>query len=304
MTKLTNFLRSIKSKISRYDVETDLSQSLDYLSNVIEMYEATTEVNPRGDFGDPRNEKLIKLFYDNLKGKEPKGVSLTINGSFARDMITLLTNVRVNGDTLLLRIRDFKTNTISPTAMPIDQAVILRAVPHYHYIARQAAHISNILIANGIEKISRTDTNVPKRIIELVEETMGIFTSLLNGYARSNKDFKRVIDELPHTILTSDENARIDAFTDELNIDIVPGVPNNFVGSPIYSIRSVIAHWQADRYHEAEDMRTLYLLRLNHYQALQESGKLDASQEGEIEHLQNKVNKLTAKIDKMERSIQ
>lgn len=305
MNKLVTFLKSIPSMINKYDVEADLGNSLDLLDDVIGMYKSTSEITATGDFNVPENKKYISNFYKRIRKTPPKGVNLTVNDSFLIDMVKILTNIRENGEAIKLHLRNYKTNTISPTSMSIEQATILRAVPHYHYISRYAASLINLFTARGIKIISKVDTNIPKKIVDDIDSGIDTFVALLSGYGRDNTIFAKALDTLPGEILSTDGNAHVDNFVSEFSYDLVPGVVNGFIGSPIYTVRSIIATWQADRYHEAVDTRTLYQLRLNYMKSLTEDpNNIDSSIEEEIEILQNKVTKLTAKIDKMEKSIQ
>ena len=82
--------------------------------------------------------------------------------------------------------------------------------------------------------------------------------------------------------------------TDPLDLRFIPIVLN-----PIYHIRIRIAEWQAAKYQEAKEERSMVELRLLSLKELK-SGKDNASLEQQIEYNQERLSKLTAKIGRME----
>ena len=69
--------------------------------------------------------------------------------------------------------------------------------------------------------------------------------------------------------------------------------------NPIYHIRIRIAEWQAAKYQEAKEERSMVELRLLSLKELK-SGKDNARLEQQIEYNQERLSKLTAKIGRME----
>ena len=82
--------------------------------------------------------------------------------------------------------------------------------------------------------------------------------------------------------------------TDPLDLRFIPIVLN-----PIYHIRIRIAEWQAAKYQEAKEERSMVELRLLSLKELK-SGKDNARLEQQIEYNQERLSKLTAKIGRME----
>lgn len=302
--KVKTFLRSIYGSINKSDAELDLEKSISYLGEIIDAYQMTESAIPDGKFTDNANKDMVKRFYTEMARKMPHGMSLSITNNFLLDVRILLSNVRDNGKEVQAKLRDFKSNVISSTAMGADTAAILRSVPHYYFISRYAVELLNFLLANEIKALNSTPTNIPPRQVQDIKENMVIFTTLLGGYGCPYKDFKNRVDAVPESILTKGEDSLVDEYQYDNRIDIVPGLPNGFIGSPIYTIRSGIAKWQADRYHAAEDNKRLLELRLNYYESLRDNGNVNAEVEKEIQYLQGQVSKLAAKLEKMEASVQ
>lgn len=300
--KIKTFLNSIYSAINKSDAELDLEKSITYIGDIIDAYRSASGIIPDGKFTEKLNNDIVKRFYSDAQ--RAIKVPLSISHDFFDDVISLLENVKENGREVQAKLRDFKSNVISTTAIGADAAAILRAVPHYYFISRYSVELLNYIIANEIKSINGTATNIPPKQTQGIKDNMTIYCSLLGGYGIDRKEFKARVDSIPEVVLTKGEDALVDEYQYDHRIDIVPGVPNGFIGSPIYSIRSGIAKWQADRYHEAEDTKRLLELRLNYYESLRNSGQVNAEVEKEISYLQGQVSKLAAKLEKMEASVQ
>lgn len=302
--KIKTFLNSIYGSINKSDTELDLEKSVSFLSDIIDAYNLTASSIPDGDFKNPANKAIIKSFYNDVQRTLSKSFPLSVSQNFLLDMVNILTNVQTNGKEVQYRLRNFKSNVISTTAIGADAAAILRAVPHYYFMTRYAVELLNYLLANEIKELNSTPTEIPKRQEQSLKDNMMIFAALLGGYGCDEKEFKIKVDAVPETVLTKAQDVRVDEYEYDYRIDIVPGLPNGFIGSPIYTIRSAIAKWQADRYHAAEDTKRLLSLRLNYYENLKASGQVNAEVEKEISYLQGQISKISAKLERMEATIQ
>lgn len=303
LNKLVGFVKTIKQSVSKYDVQTELEQALSQLDSSISDYEAVLDADPYTQFTTPQSKQLIKEFYHELYASKPNGVILTPTKDFLRDMIILLKNARENGELVKLRLANYKSEVIVPSAIPIDAAVILRAVPHYTYMSQYSVELLNYMITCETSELAKTvDTTIPIIKVNKVKNNIQVYAALLAGYGRNTKDFKRVITDLPELVIDTSQEEQLNAYLDGLVGDVVPAIPVGFAGSPIYTIRMIIATWQAKRYHIMIDQKKLYELRLNYYNSLKNSGTnaIDARTEKEIAILQNRVNKLSLEIAKME----
>lgn len=302
--KIKKFLSTIYGTINKSDTELDLEKSVSYLTDIIEAYNLTAGAIPDGNFKSNVNRELIKNFYSDISRVLSKTVPLSVTQNFLVDVVNILSNVRENGKEVQFHLRNFKSNVITTSAIGADAAAILRAVPHYYFMTRYAVELLNYMLANEIKELNSTPTEIPKRQEQGIKDNMLIFSVLLGGYGCDPKEFKTRVDSIPETVLTKAQDARVDEYEYDYRIDIVPGLPSGFIGSPIYTIRSGIAKWQADRYHAAEDTKRLLSLRLNYYESLKASGQVNAEVEKEISYLQGQISKISAKLERMEASIQ
>ena len=298
--KIINFVKSVKNSISKYDVQTELDQALSQIDDAINQYEGILDVDPYTQINNKDNKIIIKEFYEELYSNKPNGIVLTPAKNFIRDMIILLKNVRENGELVKLKLANYKSEVVVPSAIPLDAAIILRAVPHYTYMSQYSVELLNYLMANDIKDLSKASTDIPVIQVKRINNNIQLFAALLSGYGRNAKDFKRVVTDLPELVIDVTQEEQLNAYLDTLTGDIAPTVPVGFIGSPIYSIRMMIATWQASRYHRMVDQKKLYELRLNYYHTLTNGGAVDARTEKEITFLQNRVNKLSLEISKME----
>lgn len=300
MSKIGNFVRSIFGTVNKSDVEMDLQESLDSIS-VIQTSLALARNSQIGpEFINKHNIDLSKRFYQLVKRSRAQ-VSLSFNMDMMDDLNSFFLNLQENGKIIMRVLNDYNTSVISTNAISSKDANILRAVPHIYFIVKYTNDLINWLMANEINAANNIPTNIPKVMDKKINGNLNIFVTLLTTYGDNPNVFRNRIDKIPSNVLTKEENSRIETF--HAGDDIVPGAPDGFIGSPIYTIRSISAKWQADRYHLRQDEKKLFELRLNYLQSIKAQGNVDASVEKDIEYLQNKINKINYELDKMEADI-
>lgn len=301
--KIRTFLKGMVDVVSKSDVDNDFQNSIKYIDVVLDGYRIASNITNLNNFTREDVKRIVNSFYMGVDAVSQDKRVLSINQNFTKDIITLFENARTNSKVISDYINKNHRENIATSGMSIKSANTLRAVPHYYFMAHYAMELINFIVAKETESINKSPTSIPKKIVDDLNKNARIFGRLLGTYGDNPKEFKRRLAFLSDSFVTKEEDKRIEAYKAEGIVDLIPGLEVGFVGSPIYHIRLSFARWQAERHKKEIVTRDLLELRLAYYMTLRESGEADASVEEEIEHLQNRVNKLSYSIQKMEDSL-
>lgn len=305
MSNITGFITKLLPYFSKSDILSDLEVSLESISIILDQYtkvEETLNVTP---FKSNRNKKLIDNFYKELSAANNK---LGVNKkNIATDTLTLFKNVKVNGDFVHKSLSDKVNTTIISNAIDAYSANLLRAVPHYSFMTHFSLDLLNYFFCNEVEDMGQAvDKNfkLNKKQVENIESNLWIYARLLATYGDKLDAFKHKLSDIQSITLPKDEIENISSMYDSNKLDIFNNLPNNFIGSPIYSIRLVFATWSANRYRKLKDQKKLLELRYLHLKMLEQNGEIDINLEKEIESLNKRITDIDYKLSKVEESVE
>lgn len=301
---LVGFVKSLLPSFQKSDVEADMEISLEYIPVIIEHYSSLGVVIKDTPLQSKQSKDLLKVLYKDLDKVKAK---LSRNSNIGQDMVTLMSNAKINGDLILKEISDSINDTIMSQALTAYKINLLRAVPHYYFMTRYALDLANFLYIKEIEH-AKLETgkgySINKKQEEFLVKNAWMFSRLLALYGSEPDQFKKQIEGISEiTIPKDDVEEVIQQFSSD-KLDIFNNLPNGFIGSPIYSIRLVFAQWEADRYRSLKNKRKLLELRLLHLKLQKEQGVSDANIESEIIYLQQTVTDMDFKLAKIEADLE
>jgi hypothetical protein len=306
MLNIAGFVKSLLPSFSKSDIESDMEISLESVSTITEVYAALDGVVKIAPLASKESKELVKEFYKEYGSVKTK-VRLTPNKNIAADTVTLFNNVKANGDYLYNEISDAINDVIVSQALTAYKANLLRAVSHFYFMTKFALDLSNYLYVveaeNGGVDLNK-EFKLNKKQKEFITKNMWIYARMLALYGESHEVFKDKLQAIDEIILPKEEVDNVIDIYNSDKVDIFNNLPNNFIGSPIYSIRLVFAQWEADRYRKLRDQKKLLELRLLHMKLMKESGSSDIGLEQEIVHLQKRLTDLDYKITKIEESVE
>ena len=143
-----------------------------------------------------------------------------------------------------------------------------------------------------------------KKQKEFITKNIWIFARMLALYGENHDVFKDRLEDITEVMLPKEEVDNVVDIYNAEKIDMFNNLPNEFIGSPIYSVRLIFAQWEADRYRELKDKKKLLELRYLHMKLLKEQGQSDVNMEKEIEHLQRRITDIDYKLSKIEADIE
>lgn len=302
---IAGFIRRLIPTLSRSDSEVEMDISVQELQQSIQVWKDLASVYASAKWTHKESLSTVQHFYKELP--EVPGVKLGSQKSFASDVSLLLGNCLINAEVIRKLLADISNEVIVSQALTAARANVLRAVGHYFFIARYAMDLANRLYILESEQAGvqlTKDATLNNKQIHFVRDQLWIFCRMLAAYGQDPVKFQQAMDGLSMVQLPQEAFDEASGWAEAHKVDFISNLPDNFIGSPIYTVRLIIAQWQADRYRHMKDKKKLLELRALYLRALQEQGRADVQMEKELAYLQKRVTDLDYKIAKIEESVQ
>lgn len=300
-----NFIRTLMPSLSKSDIEADLDATIDSFPFVISVYTQMQEVQEVTKFKSKVVNELINEFYKEL---QRSGMKKPPSGKhFAKDMVAMLTQVQSNAGVIQKGIMEATNEVIVTHAMTALRANSIRAAGHLYFMTRYAVDLANMFYIEEVEASGaemRDEAMLNKKQRAFITENVWIFARLMGVYAEAGDSLSERMGELTGAVLPRESSDEVLAAYGHDKVDIFSTLPNNFIGSPIYSVRLVFAQWEADRYIHLKDKKRLLELRVLHLRLLKEEGQFSPAMEKELGHLQRRVTDIDFKIAKIEEDVE
>lgn len=301
---IVGFVKRLIPTLSKSDLETDLEVSMDALKVAISSFEDFKSAHAAAKINSPEVLALVKDFYKEYD-KASTGISLSGGKRIAEDLLALFHNLEINGALLQREIADISNEVIISSALSAARGNVLRGVEHFYFITRYALDLINHLYcleckSAGLE-LSKAAIPNPKQV-EFIDKNLWVFARLLAVYGQEPKDFSRKLESLTLSALPKEKIDELMDIYKASQVDLFSNLPDNFIGSPIYTVRLIFSQWEADRYKQLKDKKKLLELRALHLRLLREQGHGDVNTEKEIEYLQKRITDIDHSISRTERS--
>ena len=303
---LTGFVKSLLPSFDKSDLETDMEISLDEISVITESYTQLEEIFKVSKPESKEVKDLIKEFYKELKEVKPK-VKLAPVENLAADTLTLMKNVKINGDHLLKEISDSVNDVVVSQALTAYKVNLLRSVAHYYFMTRFATDLVNFIYVSeadhaGMELTKEYKLNPKQK--QFITKNLWIYARMLAVYGNEHTHFQDKLSSVGEITIPKDSVDEAVSIYEADKIDVFNNLPQGFVGSPIYTIRMIFSQWEADRYRSMKDKKRLLELRYLHLKLMKEQNQSDINIEKEIMHLQKRLTDLDYKLSKIESDVE
>lgn len=218
-----------------------------------------------------------------------------------------LNNLNNVFDTLNDGIRsEFPEEETYSRGLSIRQTMLLKIIDHMDFMLIYTMvfydYILNEEINNNLN-IDKVKNN--KAVIKYIENNFASYTMLLGEYVRIGKSLDTILEKTPDVIISD----KIKGITQVLNSDAKkllgnPELTSGFIGSPILVVGKMFAEFQVERYESLKDRRKLLELKLTKVKMAREQEGQSPELDKRIQYYQNKVDKITYKLTKAEKSVE
>jgi hypothetical protein len=288
------------------DLESDFEISLESISTIQETYSNIEQINKVAKFKSKVVKDLIKEFYKEL-GHVKNKTRLAPGENIALDTVNLFKNVKINGDWIGKEISDAVNDVVVSGALTAYKANLLRSVAHYFFLTRFAMDLANFFYVEEAEESGMElgkDYKLNNKQKEFIVKNMWVYARMMAVYGQDHDDFKGKLEGIDEITLPKEQIDEVMDIYTASKVDMFDNLPNNFIGSPIYSIRMVFAQWESQRYKNLKDKKKLLELRFLHLKLVKEQGQSDVNMEKEIEYLQRRITDVDFELSKIEKDLE
>ena len=292
--KFSNFLKSLLPGFEKDQVLEDIRITRTELKETtIPAFESGAPLLKTKDLKSKELEAFDKVFRRNNPGFGRdlfegllEGLQIAeSNLDIAEELITKTYNedVTAGGMTYL------KANLLQFVELTGFVSKFARKFLIYTFVIESSAYEGNSL------KITESLT---KAELRWIEENFLNFATAFKVVATPKAKLAKQFSDVPDIVITSDnEDVLLRTQSnkiDPMGVRFIPTWVN-----PIYYLRMAVAEWQVERYQAAKEELKVIQLRKLHLERLRDN-KPDARIEKEIAYLEERVQKLNYKIQRME----
>lgn len=294
--KILKFIKSLLPRFKSDRVIEDARITEAELNNIaIPSYKDAVSGLKNRDFKSKQIQEYSKLLKRNIKSSGSSNIVSVIH-----DALVELSKNHANLQKIIEN--DFEEEVLVE-GISILKLNVIRILGLNAFCTTYALKFLNLLYVletqdvNGDEKYVK-DSLSAGDIIWLDKHFLD-FCFALNVCSRDEKDFTKVLEKIPEVVLGVDPEATLatlgDSNTDPFNTGVIAG----FTGSPIYSVRLIVAEYQANRYKEKKELKTVLELRLMNLKKNLDKN-FDAALEKEILYTQSRIDSVNDYIRKAE----
>ena len=280
----------------------DMRVTLAELDNVvIPAYEAAATHFKASKIKSTEIKNLSGVFYQSF---DSHGRSRAPN--FISDILQQLRNVRGNLSAVSDVLNEILEKNVIIDGITARKAVLIRASESINFASRYALDLLDYVYITEHNSVSgggsEASTTTPAAVRD-VKVRLNQFATSISDYGIPTATFIKEINLIPEVVVNKFTQDKAGGSIKESTIDPFANAHmSNFMLNPIYRIRLFPAEWQVNRYNASKEKKKVLELRLLYLNMANEK-KQDAAVEKEIIYLQNRIDKLDAKIRDVEESI-
>ena len=300
--KLLAYVKELLPRLSKNQIQEDLRITIAEVDQVVlPSYHQAAEFFRSNRFSSDENKDLSDDFYREL---EKAGIAK--QATFIGEVAIRLPYVRDNATYIQGLIESILERDVINEGLTVKKAILIRAAEHVSFVSRFSVDLLNLVYVNESIK-HNTDVQETLRLsqgeINRVVKNIKQFSALISTYGVPNKDFVKILDDIPDVVISRRTEHSIVNLYKESDLDPIPsGLIKGFTGSPIYHVRLIIANWQANRYKANKEKKKVLELRALHLRLLNEK-KNDPKIEQEIQYVQGRIDRLEQNLREDEESL-
>lgn len=297
--KISEFIKAILPRMEKDKLAEDLRITIDELDKIaIPSYQAANAFFKTYKFQSEEVEAMSLTFKRNYESKHPR------QSNFISDINLALANLRANAETILDQAEAVLNEDIVTEGLTAKKALIIRSAEMLSFVTRYSIDLLNLVYESESKAVGAPESYEAIKLPPIRRETtlknVNRFAMLLADYSMDTKRFSTALSDVPEIFVNVKNAASIASIYKEKDIDPFAGsYMAGFSGSPIYHVRLIFTEWQANRYKSNKEKKVVLELRLLYLKSLKDKGS-NASLEREIEHTQDRVNKIERYLNSVE----
>ena len=302
--RIFDFLKALLPRLNKNKILEDLRITSSELETIaIPSYQVASEHFKLNKPESEEVKELINVFYShfNAQGGGKKS-------NLIEEISKRLPFVKENTDYILEQSENLLEKDIIREGLTAKKTILIRAAENLSFISRHSLDLLNYIYtceANqaGLKVEGFASETLAPGVSKHIQDNMGRFARILSDYSIPNKDFSKMISEVPEINVNDKNRGTMSSMYNEKDIDPLSGSQMQGFVNPIYHVRLVEAEWQASRYKANKEKKKLLEYRLLQLKMFNDE-KSDPKLEEEIEYLQTRVDRLGRYLIEVEESFQ
>lgn len=299
---IMKFVSKLLPSLERNDVVDDLSNTISSLEKIKPAIGDAVTHFTASPMKSEENEYLRKEFYKNWTAKGSRK-----SNNFLEDILNSVDNIIDNAKYIQDSLQQDGSKYIVSESLTAKKAAVLAASGRMAFVARYVPDLLNVIYANeaiaaNADLAKTLEVKAPTRIF--VNKNIGHLGVVITDYGMPRKEFEKLIGKIPD-VFVSGSNADLVSQTyrpAEIDPFASSSLISRALDNPIFELRMVFAQWQVARHNNTKYKLEQLKLRLLHLQAVQEQ-KNSPAMEKEIQHLQDRIDKIDREIHETEKAL-
>lgn len=285
--KLADYIKSLLPRFTKDRLTEEARITLGELETIaLPSYKAAMDGIKQRTFSSKKIQDMEKTFKRNIKSSGRANVVEAIYDALE----TLLKNHKtVQGYV----DKSFEEEVII-SGVSVLKVNLIRLLELHSFCTRFSLKLLNYIYVLETAEVGANDRYVKDSLsageIKWIEDNYLTFCLALAVCTKNEKDLTDTINGIPDIVLADGAEAAIAAVGED-RADPFSTRMLGFTNNPIFHLRLIVAAFQANRYKEKKELKTVLELRLLNLQRNMDKNP-DAALEKEIEYVQSRVDKL------------
>lgn len=297
MSNIFDYLKSLLPKFGKDKVAELVRQTQNELTSyVIPSYLEAEKGIGVLQFKSPKINSLTSILKRTIKPDRQ-------NDNIVRIIRTRLESISLNNRVIENHIDDSMEDEIVVGGITVLKVNLLRFIEASSFVSRYASKFLNYIYIYETAAVGGDITyikdSLSKGEIQWIEDRFLDFVLALSILSKDSKNFNNIISSLPEVTIDNDSSATGAVFGDNKLDPFGFRHLSGFTFNPIMHVSLIAAAFQANRYKEQKELKTVLQLRLLNLQNVYNSAP-DAKLEKEIEYVQRRIDRLSDDIRKAE----
>lgn len=297
MSTLIDFIKSLAPHIKKSTVQRELDATIKELTSLsMPMVKAMADSTA----ASPLTNDFLEVFESHIRDS----VKFARKGSnIWLDLYAALVNVQANAEQVKKTVDDFMQEDTLRDGITARSAQLVRLSGSISYITTYTGEVCDYMLAQESVKLGDDEATPPAQA-RYIREGLNKYSALLRDLSIPAKEFAKLLSEVPDAYISGGAATLVEDLFTAKQLDPFASIRGvqGWTGSPIFAARMMWESYQADRFHNMKERKSMMELRLIHLENLRAKSPNPRLQK-EIEGLQARISKYDRKIREVEASL-
>jgi hypothetical protein len=293
--KIAKYVQSLLPSIEKKSVRKNLDDlRAELRDHTLPPFQTSHEMLKRWRFKDRFCQDVDKRF--------PREVGSKFRGNYVEVTYFILKRTLENIDTFDKMVDEAYAHDVVRSAISYSDTQLLQLIEAISFAVRYARKLLMYTLAQEVDLYR--DNNLRGQELTKAEtdwliRNVQVFYLTLRALDKPGKDYLSIFQEIPDIAVDVDNADNVAAMVGSQNLDPLRLGAHGLILNPIYHVRIAWTEWQVARYDSAKEERKMLEFQiLDMKNAL--DNKSDPKLEKALEYTQDRVSRLSYKIQKIE----